>query len=79
MLWWTLAIDRRGACSAVHGRVMAVAWYRFTATFGRRWGGYLAIVLLIGMIGGIAMASVAAARRTQPRIRRSWRAPTRRT
>ena len=44
---------------------MAVAWYRFTATFGRRWGGYLAIVLLIGMIGGIAMASVAAARRTQ--------------
>ena len=44
---------------------MAVAWYRFTATFGRRWGGYLAIVLLIGMIGGIAMTSVAAARRTQ--------------
>ena len=44
---------------------MVVAWYRFTATFGRRWGGYLAIVLLIGMIGGIAMASVAAARRTQ--------------
>ena len=44
---------------------MAVAWYRFTATFGRRWGGYLAIVVLIGMIGGIAMASVAAARRTQ--------------
>ena len=44
---------------------MAVAWYRFTATFGRRWGGYLAIVLVIGLIGGIAMASVAAARRTQ--------------
>jgi hypothetical protein len=44
---------------------MAVAWYRFTATFGRRWGGYLAIVLVTGMIGGIAMASVAAARRTQ--------------
>jgi len=44
---------------------MTVAWYRFTATFGRRWGGYLAIVLLIGTIGGIAMASVAAARRTQ--------------
>src|SRR5580700_2054671 len=44
---------------------MPVAWYRFTATFGRRWGGYLAVVLLIGLIGGIAMASVAAARRTQ--------------
>ena len=44
---------------------MPVAWYRFAATFGRRWGGYLAVVLLIGLIGGIAMASVAAARRTQ--------------
>src|ERR1700692_2814291 len=44
---------------------MPVAWYRFTTTFGRRWGGYIAVVLLIGLIGGIAMASVAAARRTQ--------------
>jgi hypothetical protein len=44
---------------------MPVAWYRFTTTFGRRWGSYLAVVLLIGLIGGIAMASVAAARRTQ--------------
>ena len=44
---------------------MRVAWYRFTATFGRRRGGYLAIVLLIGLTGGIAMGSVAAARRTQ--------------
>ena len=43
---------------------MAVAWYRFTATFGRR-SAFLAIVLLIGMIGGITMASAAAARRTQ--------------
>ena len=49
----------------MHRRVLAVAWYRFAATFGRRRGSYLAIVLLIGMIGGIAMASVAAARRTQ--------------
>jgi hypothetical protein len=47
------------------GQVMRVAWYRFTATLGRRRGGYLAIVLLIGLTGGIAMASVAAARRTQ--------------
>ena len=33
--------------------------------FGRRWGGYLSIVLLIGLTGGIAMGSIAAARRTQ--------------
>ena len=47
------------------GRVVAVVWYRFAATFGRRWGGYLTLVLLIGLIGGIGMGSVAAARRTQ--------------
>jgi hypothetical protein len=43
---------------------MRVGWYRFAATFGRRWGGYLTLVLLIGLIGGIALGSVAAARRT---------------
>src|SRR5277367_491610 len=41
------------------------AWYRFRATFARRLGSYLSIVLLIGLTGGVAMASVAAARRTQ--------------
>src|ERR1700722_963713 len=45
--------------------VAAVAWYRFRATFHRRWGGYLAIVLLVGLVGGLAMGSIAAARRTQ--------------
>ena len=45
--------------------MLTVAWYRFGATFGRRWGGYLAIVLLVGLLGGIAMGSIAAARRTQ--------------
>jgi hypothetical protein len=42
-----------------------VAIYRFRATFGRRWGGYLALVLFIALIGGLAMGSVAGARRTQ--------------
>ena len=45
--------------------VAAVAWYRFRTTFRRRWSGYLAIVLLIGLVGGLAMGAVAAARRTQ--------------
>ena len=46
-------------------QVLRIAWYRFAATFARRWAGYLALVLLIGLVGGIAMASIAAARRTQ--------------
>ena len=46
-------------------RVLCVAWYRFQGTLGRRWGGYLSVVLLIGLVGGLAMGAVAAARRTQ--------------
>ncbi|TVZ05470.1 ABC transporter permease [Trebonia kvetii] len=42
-----------------------VAWYRFRCTLSRRWTGYLAITLLLGLVGGLAMGSVAAARRTQ--------------
>ena len=44
---------------------MRVAWYRFRCTWGDRWTGYLALVLLLGLVGGLAMGSVAAARRTQ--------------
>jgi hypothetical protein len=46
-------------------QVLRIAGYRFAATFARRRAGYLALVLLIGLVGGIAMASIAAARRTQ--------------
>ena len=45
--------------------LVRVAWYRFAATFGRGWGGLLAIVLLIGLLGGLAMGTIAGARRTQ--------------
>jgi hypothetical protein len=45
--------------------VLTVAWYRFRATFRHRWGGYLSLVLLIGLVGGLAMGSIAGARRTQ--------------
>ncbi len=46
-------------------QVLRVVWYRFRATFGRRWGGYLAIVVLVGFVGGLAMGAIAGARRTQ--------------
>ncbi|MGA3129109.1 MAG: hypothetical protein ABSD13_20645, partial [Candidatus Korobacteraceae bacterium] len=46
-------------------QVLRVAWYCFRATFGRRWGGYLAIILLVGLVGGLAMGAIAGARRTQ--------------
>jgi MacB-like periplasmic core domain/FtsX-like permease family len=44
---------------------LSVAWYRFRSTFGARWGGYLALALLVGLVGGLALGAVAAARRTQ--------------
>ncbi|HUC15936.1 MAG TPA: FtsX-like permease family protein [Acidimicrobiales bacterium] len=44
---------------------LRVAWYRFGATLHRRWGGYLTVVLLVGLVGGLAMGAVGAARRTQ--------------
>lgn len=44
---------------------LQAVWYRFRATHRPRLRGYLTLVVLIGWIGGIALASVAAARRTQ--------------
>ena len=44
---------------------MREAGYRFRACFRGRWGGYLVLVLLLGVVGGVAMAAVAGARRTQ--------------
>ena len=46
-------------------QTLRVAWYRSRTTFARQWGGYLAIALLIGLVGGVAMAALAGARRTQ--------------
>ena len=42
-----------------------LAWYRFRVTFRHRLGGYLALAVLLGLIGGVAMAAVTAARRTE--------------
>ena len=45
--------------------VLRVAWYRFRATFRHRWTGYLTIVVLVGLVGGLALGAIAGARRTQ--------------
>jgi hypothetical protein len=45
--------------------MLTVAWYRFGATFRQRWTVYLTVVLLVALVGGIAMGSIAGARRTQ--------------
>ncbi len=45
--------------------MLRLARYRLGATFSRRRGAYLTLVLLIGIVGGVAMGAVAGARRTQ--------------
>jgi hypothetical protein len=44
---------------------MRVAWHRLRATFKHRVTEYLGLALIIGLVGGVAMTSVAGARRTQ--------------
>jgi ABC-type antimicrobial peptide transport system permease subunit len=49
----------------VKGQALAFAWYRFRATFGHRWGGLLSVVLLTGLLGGLSMGAIEAARTTE--------------
>jgi hypothetical protein len=44
--------------------VFGVAWYRYRASFRRRLSSYLSVVLLVALVGGLALASLAGARRT---------------
>ena len=44
---------------------LRVAWYRFRTTLGGRRGAYLAVILLVGLVGGVATGAIAGARRTQ--------------
>ena len=54
----------RGGRLPTRQRAAHAAWYRFVVTWRRQRGGYLTLVLLIGLAGGIALGSIAAARRT---------------
>ncbi len=44
---------------------LAVARYRLRVTFRRRWGSYVSLIVLVALIGGLGLGSLAAARRTQ--------------
>jgi len=44
---------------------LRAAWYRLTVTLRRRWAGYLGLVLITGLTGGVALGAAAAARRTE--------------
>ena len=55
------------------GEAVRLARYRFGATFGRRWPGYLSLALLIGLVGGLSMGSLAGARRTDSSFSVFWK------
>jgi hypothetical protein len=44
---------------------LRIAWFRFRASFRQRLTGLVTMVALIGLIGGLALASIAGARRTE--------------
>src|SRR5580693_8194248 len=44
--------------------ILRVASYHFRTTFRRRWAGYVSLMLLIALVGGLSMASLAGARKT---------------
>ncbi len=45
--------------------MLTLALFRFQRTFRQRRGAYLSLVLLIGLVGGLSMGALAAARRTE--------------
>ena len=42
-----------------------IAWYRLRLDLPRRWTSYVGIVLLVALVGGIALGSIAGARRSE--------------
>lgn len=46
-------------------RALTISGYRFRATFHDRWTSYVSLVLFLAVLGGVAMGTVAGARRTE--------------
>jgi len=49
----------------VIGAIARESSYRFRATLGGRWAGYVTLIVLTALVAGVALAAVAGARRTQ--------------
>ena len=47
------------------GQRLDLARYRTRSTFRHSWGGYLTLIILLGLVGGLGLGSLSAARRTQ--------------
>ena len=45
--------------------MLTVGWYRFVTTIRQKWSGYVTVAVLIALVGGLAIGSIAAARRTE--------------
>ena len=78
MAQFTGAVGKWGAmvprgCRRVTGEAIRLARYRFSATFRRCWPGYLSLALLIGLVGGLAIGSIAGARRTDSSFTVFWK------
>jgi hypothetical protein len=61
-------LPRNVAChhtDGVSGRVLRADWYLFRRTLRQRVGSYFTLALLLALLGGVALASLAGARRTQ--------------
>jgi hypothetical protein len=49
----------------MRGNPLKVGWFWLRANFRRSWTNYLVVILLVGSIGGLAIGSLTAAKRTQ--------------
>ena len=56
---------RRGRIAGVSEHRFGAARYRVRATLRHRWSGYVALALMVALIGGLGIGNLAAARRTQ--------------
>ena len=62
--------------AALNSRMGAV-WLRLRAELRQQWRGWLALAVLLGLIGGVAVTAAAGARRTDTAYPRFLREPCR--